>query len=177
VRWLALPVLVACGSSGDTKIDRAARATFALGSACCDDARYERIAAQPVADPDATAMLAAGVELYKPRGVVDVELCGLQIRSDGVMLNVFRGRLAQVIVSCTNGKCPGTDCPTVFEACQRELGAPAKHSHEGDSQLARYKTSSTFIRLVRVGTGVCELALQDAAGITALEAAMEKARH
>jgi hypothetical protein len=179
VRELALlAVLAGCGSSSDTAaIDRAARSTFALGAACCDDGRYERVEPSPgVTDPDAIAMVAAGVIVYRPRAPVDVELCGVQTRSDAVTLNVFRDRLAQALLSCSGGGCPGTDCAALVRACNAKLGEPATLRRDGDTEYVRYQTPSTFLRIVRSGAGVCELALQDAPGVIALEAAMARAK-
>ncbi|WP_271994640.1 hypothetical protein [Nannocystis radixulma] len=177
---LALGVLVvmACGGKDNpaSPIDRAGRATFALGSVCCDDATYAMMPADPgLTDPDALAMSAAGTVMWRPKAPLDVELCGIRTRTDRIGLNVFRGQLAQALVSCGGDGCPGTDCARISAACTQQLGAPQRHDKKQDSEVLRFASDATFIHIASVGPAHCAIALQDARAIVALEEAMSAA--
>ncbi len=162
---LALVLLAACGKS-ETAVDRAGRATFGLGKACCDRATYQPVVPAPnVKDPNAVAMIAAGVVMWKPKAPIEVDVCGVQQRTDQVSLFAFHDELAQAMVS-------GTDCDKLIAACLEKLGEPARHVRESDLEMLHYKTSATILRLVSHRPADCELVVQDARAVVAMEDAM-----
>jgi hypothetical protein len=176
---LSLVAVAACsGSDSASAIDRVGRATFALGTPCCDDATYATMPADPnLTDPDALAMLAAGTVMWKPKAPLDVELCGLRTRTDRIVLGVFGGQLAQANVSCSGDGCPAVDCATLVGACLQQLGEPKRYHKEGDGESLLFASDATFIRIARVAPSYCEISLQDARAIAALEAAMSAANN
>jgi hypothetical protein len=172
-------VLVACGGKdpSGSPVDRAGRSTFALGAPCCDDATYASMPADPnLGDPDALAMLAAGVTMWRPKAPLDVELCGVRTRTDRIALGAFRGRLAQAHLSCGEDGCPGTDCAKIVAACTQQLGAPQSYHKQQDSESLRFAGDATFIRIARIAPAYCEIILQDAPALVELEAAMAAAK-
>lgn len=175
---LNLLVVAACSAEdpSSSPIDRAGRATFALGSPCCDKATYAPTPADPnLTDPDALAMLAAGTVIWTPKQALDVELCGVRSRTRQISLSVFRGQLAQAHVSCTGDGCPGTDCAKIIAACTQQLGAPQRHHKEQDREYLLFKSDATYIRIASAAPAYCEVGLQDARAIAALEDAMTAA--